>query len=115
MNGKIAERDLFWHFPGYLQAQASIGAWRTTPAGAIRSGPWKLIQFFEDNHVELYHLADDIGEQHNLATERPAKAAKLLERLKAWRQRVAAPMPKPKQTHYDSSPPRDDRTARDRT
>src|SRR3954447_18463393 len=29
-------RNLFWHFPGYLGAGA--GSWRTTPAGAIRSG-----------------------------------------------------------------------------
>ena len=30
---------------------AGPGKWRTTPAGAIRSGDWKLQEYFEDGHV----------------------------------------------------------------
>ena len=29
-------------------------------SGAIRSGDWKLIEFFDDQTVELYNLAHDI-------------------------------------------------------
>ena len=32
------------------------GTWRTTPAGAIRAGDWKLMEFFEDGRLELYNL-----------------------------------------------------------
>jgi len=85
-------RDLFWHFPGYLEAGNS-GDWRTTPAGAIRSGEWKLIEFFEDSRVELYNLKQDVGEKHNLSAAMPAKAAELREKLAAWRKSVNAPMP----------------------
>jgi arylsulfatase A-like enzyme len=54
---KLKRDALFWHFPGYLEA--GKGGWRTTPAGAIRSGDWKLIEFFEDGRTELYNLRDD--------------------------------------------------------
>ena len=82
---------LYWHFPGYLGAGAN--SWRTTPAGAIRSGDWKLIEFFEDKHVELSNLKDDIGERHNLAAANGEKAAALQGKLAAWRTEVKAPMP----------------------
>jgi arylsulfatase A-like enzyme len=82
---------IFWHFPGYLGAGA--GSWRTTPAGAIRSGDWKLQEFFEDGRVELYNLRDDLGQTNNLAQKLPDKAKELQARLAAWRQEINAPMP----------------------
>ncbi|MES2792953.1 MAG: sulfatase [Planctomycetota bacterium] len=89
-----AARDaLYWHFPGYLGAGQNT--WRTTPAGAIRSGDWKLIEFFEDNRLELYNLKSDIGERQNLAQAHPEKAAELLKQLKGWRQEIGAQMPTP--------------------
>ena len=87
---------IYWHFPGYLQADAQRGTWRTTPAGAIRSGDWKLIEFFEDGRIELYNLRDDLGEGRNLAELNPDRARQLHEKLIAWRQAVGAPMPVPK-------------------
>jgi arylsulfatase A-like enzyme len=86
-------RDLFWHFPGYLGAGAN--AWRTTPAGAVRSGDWKLIEFFEDGRKELYDLRTDASESTNLAGKHPEKAAELHEKLVAWRKEINAPMPTP--------------------
>lgn len=91
----VLGRDLFWHFPGYLEAGNSR-TWRTTPAGAIRSGDWKLIEFFEDSHVELYNLKQDVGEKSDLAAGMPAKAAELRGKMAAWRKALNAPMPTPK-------------------
>ena len=88
------KRDaIFWHFPGYLQANSNLGTWRTTPAGAIRSGDLKLIEFFEDDRVELYDLSKDIGETTDLAASRPEEVKRLLGALRGWRRRVSAPMP----------------------
>lgn len=84
-------KPLFWHFPGYLGASGDT--WRTTPGSAIRDGEWKLIEYFEDGHLELYNLTDDIGEKNNLAASNPAKAKELHEKLKAWRQEIGAPLP----------------------
>jgi arylsulfatase A-like enzyme len=85
---------LFWHFPGYLGAGGNT--WRTLPGGVIRDGDWKLIEYFEDNRLELYNLKDDIGEKHNLATANPGKSQELHKKLAQWRQELKAPMPHPK-------------------
>jgi arylsulfatase A-like enzyme len=90
---KSPTRDLFWHFPGYLGA--GEGTWRTTPAGAIRSGDWKLIEFFEDGSKELYNLRADQSQHMNLAEKNPDKVGELHGKLVAWRKSVSAPMPTP--------------------
>jgi len=87
-NGTGAGHEaLYWHYPHYSNQGGP-------PAGAIRMGSYKLIEFFEDGHVELYNLANDIGERHNLADAEPAKAAELRARLAAWRESVGAVMPR---------------------
>jgi hypothetical protein len=55
------------------------------------------MQFYEDNHLELYNLKDDIGESKNLAAELPDKARQLQAKLTAWRHEINAPMPTPNQ------------------
>ncbi len=93
--GSIPERPLFWHFPGYLGAGPNL--WRTTPVGAIREGPWKLLEWFEDDRIELYHLERDPGQTRNLADAEPEVARRLRERLVAWRREIHAPMPEPRE------------------
>ena len=86
------QRDaIFQHFPGYLGAGKD--SWRTTPVSLIHSGGWKLMEFLEDGRLELYNLAEDIGETKNLADKMPDKAKELHTRLIAWRSKINAPMP----------------------
>jgi arylsulfatase A-like enzyme len=82
---------IYWHFPGYLGAKGD--SWRTTPAGAVRSGDYKLIEFFEDGRLELYNVVKDVGQADNLAEKEPAKVKELHEKLIAWRQSIGAKMP----------------------
>ena len=90
----LKRKAIFWHFPAYLQADYGFpGTWRTTPAGAVRQGNWKLIEFFEDGRLELYNLKDDIGERNNLAQQMPQKTKELHGLLKRWRGSVNAPVP----------------------
>lgn len=91
-NAKLKRDALTWHFPGYLQSYGP-GTFRTRPAGSIRSGDYKLIEFFETGTVELYNLADDISEKNDLAKSKPDIARRLHDKLKAWRKSVNAPMP----------------------
>jgi arylsulfatase A-like enzyme len=94
--GTLKREALYWHFPGYLEAGGGAGgSWRTTPAGAVRSGDWKLLEFFEDGRVELYNLKDDLGQKNDLAGKLPEQARKLRQKLRDWRKAVKAPMPKP--------------------
>ena len=89
---KLERESLFWHFPGYLQSRKE-GSWRTTPVGSIRSGDWKLLQFFEDNRLELYNLKEDIGEQNDLSKTHVAQRIDLLEKLESWRVAINAEIP----------------------
>lgn len=88
-----AREAIYWHFPGYLGA--AQGTYRTFPVGAVRRGDWKLLEFFEDNRLELYNLKDDFGETRNLATSHPEQAAALHSLLKQWRADLHAPLPTP--------------------
>jgi arylsulfatase A-like enzyme len=83
------KRDtLFWHYP--LDKPHFLGG---RSAGAVRKGHWKLIEFFDTGRMELYNLADDIGEQNNLAGKNAQKVAELQELLVAWRKDVGARIP----------------------
>lgn len=74
------------------------------PYGAIRSGNYKLIEFFNDMRVELYDMVNDISEEHDLATAQPELTENLRERLHAWRDAVGAQMPK-RNADYDPEKP----------
>lgn len=83
----LARDALFFHYPHYYET--------TTPAGAVRSGEWKLLEYFEDGRIELFNLADDIRETNDLAARMPERAAELRRRLVEWRESVGAAMPAP--------------------
>jgi arylsulfatase A-like enzyme len=68
----------------------------------VRAGDFKLIEFYEDNHVELYNVKEVPGEHRDLAAQMPAKAAELRRKLEAWRKSVNAVMPTPNPA-YDAS------------
>lgn len=78
-------RDLHWHYP--LEKPHFLGG---VSAGAIRSGNWKLVEFFATGKRELYHLATDPGESSNVAKLHPEMVEKLNTRLVQWRERVGA-------------------------
>ena len=86
-------QPLFWHYPHY-------GNQGGAPHGAIRDGDWKLIEWYEDGALELYHIPQDISEKTNLATANPERVAALRAKLVAWRKEVGALMPTPN-PNYD--------------
>ena len=85
--GSIAPRPLFWHYPHY-------GNQGGEPSSIIRSGDWKLIHYWEDGRNELYNLAADMGEQHDLATAESKRAGELWSQLQAWLKSTGAKIPK---------------------
>lgn len=79
---------LYWHYPHYHKGGS-------TPYSAVRAGSWRLIEFYEDQRVELYDLTNDPGELHDLSEKRPEVAAILRGQLAAWRIKVDAQAPRP--------------------
>ncbi|NQU21038.1 MAG: sulfatase [Candidatus Nealsonbacteria bacterium] len=84
--GRLNRDAIFWHYPHYSPQHG-------VPAGAVRVGDYKLMELFEDGHLELYNLADDIGEQNNLADKMPEKTVEMHKLLVDWREKVGARMP----------------------
>ena len=84
--GKLKRKAIYWHYPHYHGSG-------NRPSGAVRAGDYKLIEWYEDNSVELYNLRDDMGEKHDLAKEMPEKAAELRSMLGKWRRQMKAKMP----------------------
>ena len=84
----LQRENIYWHFPGYPH-----NIYRTGPVSAIRSGPWKLLKFYETSHVELYNLDEDIGEQYDLAHQRPEVRDRLRNELEGWLDKNNSPLP----------------------
>ena len=82
----LNRKELYWHYPHYGNQGGS-------PGGAVRTGDYKLIEFYEDGHVELYNLREDIGETNNLSQKLPEKVKELKTKLELWRKEVDAQMP----------------------
>jgi arylsulfatase A-like enzyme len=76
-------RPIYFHFPHYNNQGGK-------PAGAVRDGDWKLIEFYEDGALELYDLARDRSETTNLAARQPEVVQRLRGQLAAWRTAVDA-------------------------
>ncbi len=90
--GELKRREIFTYFPDYHH---------DFPGVAVRQGDYKLIKASEDGHLELYNLADDLGEERNLATRMPEKAEELNRILMDWMERVGAKSATPN-PEYDS-------------
>jgi arylsulfatase A-like enzyme len=86
--GSIPERPLFWHYPHY-------GNQGGEPSAIIRKGEWKLINYFEDDRVELYHVNRDLGERADLALNERKRASEMLAELREWQKKVGARFPAP--------------------
>jgi len=89
----LSERNHYWHFPHYH---------RGPPSAAVRSGKWKLIEWYEASIMEsdkpafeLYDLENDIAEAVNLADSMKEVTKTLAGDLARWRNEVNAQMPVP--------------------
>jgi arylsulfatase A-like enzyme len=71
----------------YLSGEKSVLperalCWRYGPQRAVRMGDWKLLHM--GRKTQLFNLADDIGEKHDLASEHPAKLKELETVWQLW-------------------------------
>ena len=77
----LRPRYLTWHFPHYTNQGGR-------PAGAIRADDWKLIEHYEDGRFELFNLANDPSEEHDLAAQETRRVNILKSQLARWRKNV---------------------------
>lgn len=87
LNGAPFERGpIFWHYPHYSNCGGHPGC-------SVRDGDYVLIRFFEDDHVELYNLREDLGQRRDLADELPDKKRELETALDQWLHDTGALLP----------------------
>jgi len=67
----LDERMMYWEFPPHGLSQA------------VRWGDWKAFRIGKNNPIELYNLAEDIGEQNNVAEEHPKVVREIEEFMEA--------------------------------
>ncbi|HKK18862.1 MAG TPA: hypothetical protein VJ952_09310 [Opitutales bacterium] len=77
---------LFWHYPHW-------GNCGGIPNSAVRDGDWKLIRHYWLKEPELFNLARDPGERHNLAASEPAKFTEMNAKLDALLEDTDALLP----------------------
>ena len=76
-------RPLYWHYPHYSNQGSR-------PAGAVRDGNWKMIEYYEDGRVELFDLSRDPGEGKDLAPREPNRVRAMRSQLSDWKRQVGA-------------------------
>ena len=104
---KLKKRELYFHFPVYLEpyrVQLDSGTdplFRTRPGTVIIKDNWKLHHYYEDNKYELYDLEKDVSESQNLSEIKKEKKNELLIDLNNWRKTNNAPIPSRLNPYYD--------------
>lgn len=83
---EISDRAIYWHFPHYSNHGMQ------SPGGAVRYGDYKLLEYFENNTVQLFNLSVDPEEQNDLSRQQPEKADELKAMLHQWRKAIGAQM-----------------------
>jgi arylsulfatase A-like enzyme len=71
-------------------APHDVLCWRNSPNSAIRKGNWKM--FMAGDQVWLFDLSKDLGEQKNLAKERPEIVEQLKKEFAKWEAGLKQPM-----------------------
>jgi arylsulfatase A-like enzyme len=74
--------------------------WKNGNLGAVRQGDWKLLINSSPPKLQLFNLADDVGENRDLAGEKPELLAKLHQAWLDW----SAPLP-PRANPVQPKPP----------
>jgi len=86
-SGSLDRDALYFHYPNYaFHKNNRLGS-------AIRQGDFKLINWYDDNSVELYNLATDLGEKDDLSKSQTDRAQSMLSELNAWLEETDAKMP----------------------
>ena len=87
---QLQSRSHYWYYP--LPEKHFLGG---RSSDVVRKGDHKLIEFFDDQTVELYDVVNDVGEENDLSLTMPEKVAELQRELAEWRTDVGVVAPPP--------------------
>jgi arylsulfatase A-like enzyme len=91
--GGLKRDAVYFHYPNYAwHAKNRLG-------GVIIEGEYKLLNWYDDDSIELYNLKDDPSETQDLAEQKPELADRMKRKFKKWLREVNANMPIPNREH----------------
>ncbi len=96
-------QPLFWIRP----PDRPGGDGEVWPDLSMRDGNWKLLLMEDGTGAQLYDLAKDPGETHNLASAQPKLVQRLSKQLLDWRKPLPVQTPPRLKGNGDSKPPAD--------
>lgn len=116
---QAARKEIFCHFPhGEARGEFEMMPAPTpaTPASSVRIGDWKLIRFYCDNpdksdRHELYNLAEDPGERHDVAAAQPDRLKQLAARIDWFLKNSTAVIPEPNPRYSPNARPANQKPA----
>ena len=82
-NESWQNRTIYWH-----SDKARPRNTGDTNSSAIRKGKFKLINWYENDVVELYNMDDDPHEKNNLVDIEPKLSKELLSSLNDWKEKM---------------------------
>ncbi len=94
----LDRKNFFWHYPHYQTMP---------PHGAVRSGDWKLVENYETGRIELFNLANDLAEAHDLSALYPQVTGEMKDLFNKHLEDIKAPMPT---LNYKYNPAKDGRS-----
>jgi len=108
-----SDRAMYFHFPLYLGDgaqdqvlpvyQGEANYWRAVPSTTMIKGDYKIIYYYEYDRYELFNLAEDVSESHDLAQVEAARAQDMLAAMRAWVSDTDAPVPTRPNPHFVGS------------
>jgi arylsulfatase A-like enzyme len=84
-NSGVRTRPLFWEYGRNTNAFDYPRGADRSPNVAMREGNWKLLVNADDTDLQLYDLKSDPKEVTNVAAANPEVAARLKDKVLAWR------------------------------
>lgn len=75
------KHPIFWYYPNQPKPGKSE---HISPTLAVRNGRWKLLADLDGSKMQLYDLAEDLGEKTNLLSEHPETAQGLWNQVSSW-------------------------------
>ena len=90
--GQRKHEFLYWELPR-RDPKSRWAYCKEIPTQALRMGEWKLIRPQPGGPVELYNLAEDVGETRDLTPRKPAALAKMQQYLRTARTEPRPPVP----------------------
>ncbi|HJM39113.1 MAG TPA: sulfatase-like hydrolase/transferase [Planctomycetota bacterium] len=83
LNGEsLPNRTLLWHWPHYWASKPFRDQWDFIgPFSALRKGDYKIVWRWDDERAELFNLAEDPWEHHDLSATEPNLCSQLVRIL----------------------------------